>query len=133
MARRIRWQLLIAAVSSLVVLGLMSYLALTTASVARPLTGGAYVEGQADTPQLLNPLVFRPAEDPAAADIQRLVFDGLMRIGPDGLPEPALAQFWEMDEQGLVYTFTLRSDVTWHDGTPLTVDDVLFTLRTLQG
>jgi len=133
MARRIRWQLLIAAVSSLVVLGLMSYLALTTASVARPLTGGAYVEGLADTPQLLNPLVFRPAEDPAAADIQRLVFDGLMRIGPDGLPEPALAQFWEMDEQGLVYTFTLRSDVTWHDGTPLTVDDVLFTLRTLQG
>jgi peptide/nickel transport system substrate-binding protein len=133
MARRIRWQLLIAAVSSLVVLGLMSYLALSATSVARPVSGGTYVEGLADTPQQLNPLVSLPADDPAAADIQALLFDGLMRVGPDGLPEPALAQFWETDAQGLVYTFTLRADVTWHDGTPLTADDVLFTLRTLQG
>jgi peptide/nickel transport system substrate-binding protein len=133
MARRIRWQILIATISSLVVLGLMSYLAITTASVARPLAGGAYVEGLADTPQQLNPLAASPASDPAAADIQALVFDGLMRTGADGLPEPALAQLWEADEQGLVYTFTLRPDVSWHDGTPLTVDDVLFTLRTLQG
>lgn len=133
MARRIRWQLLIAAVSALVVLGLMGYLAITAASVARPVSGGAYVEALADTPQQLNPLVASPAADPAAADIGALVFDGLMRVGPDGLPEPALAQFWESDAQGLVYTFTLRPDVTWHDGAPLTVDDVLFTLRTLQG
>jgi peptide/nickel transport system substrate-binding protein len=133
MARRIRWQILIAAVSSLVVLGLMSYLAITTASVPRPLSGGVYVEAITDTPAQLNPLVANPAADPAAADIHALVFDGLMRIGPDGLPEPALAQFWEADEQGLVYTFTLRTDVTWHDGTPLSVEDVLFTLRTLQG
>ncbi|MEN9936540.1 MAG: hypothetical protein RLZZ387_3119 [Chloroflexota bacterium] len=133
MARRIRWQILIAAVSSLVVLGLMSYLAITAASVARPLSGGVYVEGLADIPQQLNPLISSPATDPAAADIQALVFDGLMRIGADGLPEPALAQLWEVDEQGLVYTFTLRPDVTWHDGTPLSVDDVLFTLRTVQG
>ncbi|HWQ13040.1 MAG TPA: peptide ABC transporter substrate-binding protein, partial [Roseiflexaceae bacterium] len=133
MARRIRWQILIAAVSSLVVLGLMSSLAITTASVPRPLSGGAYVEAIAGAPVQLNPLVASPAADPAAADIQALVFDGLMRIGPDGLPEPALAQLWESDEQGLVYTFTLRTDVTWHDGTPLSVDDVLFTLRALQG
>jgi peptide/nickel transport system substrate-binding protein len=133
MARRIRWQLLIAAVSSLVVLGLMSYLAITAASVARPLAGGTFVEALADTPQQLNPLVSLPAEDPAAADVQALLFEGLMRVGPDGLPEPALAQFWEADAQGLVYTFTLRTDVAWHDGTPLSVDDVLFTLRTVQG
>lgn len=133
MARRIRWQLLIAALSSLVVLGLMSYLAITAASVARPVSGGAYVEALTDTPQQLNPLVASAASDPAAADIQALVFDGLIRIRADGLPEPALAQFWKADEQGLVYTFTLRSDVTWHDGTPLTVDDVLFTLRAVQG
>jgi peptide/nickel transport system substrate-binding protein len=133
MARRIRWQLLIAAISSLVVLGLMSYLALTAASVARPLAGGAFVEALADTPEQLNPLISRPAEDPAAADLQALLFEGLMRAGPDGLPEPALAQFWEVDAEGLVYTFTLRADVAWHDGTPLTVDDVLFTLRAVQG
>ena len=73
-----------------------------------------------------------PARDPVAADIRALLFDGLMRIGADGLPEPALAESWEVDDAGLVYTFTLRSDVTWHDGAPLTADDALFTLRAIQ-
>jgi len=133
MARRIRWQILIATVSSLLVLGLMAYLALTTAAVARPLNGGAYVEGVVGAPQQLNPLVSDPTRDPTGADIQKLLFDGLMRTGADGLPEPALAQAWEVNDAGTVYTFTLRADVTWHDGTPLTADDVLFTLRAVQG
>ncbi|HEU5101678.1 MAG TPA: peptide ABC transporter substrate-binding protein [Roseiflexaceae bacterium] len=132
MARRIRWQILIAAVSSVLVLGLMAYLAVTTAAVPRPLSGGAYVEGLIGIPQQLNPLVSDPARDPVAADIRALLFDGLMKIGPDGLPEPALAESWEVDDSGVVYTFTLRNDVVWHDGAPLTVDDALFTLRAIQ-
>ena len=44
MARRIRWQILIAVLSSALVLGLMGYLAVTNAAVPRPLVGGAYVE-----------------------------------------------------------------------------------------
>ena len=133
MARRIRWQILIAAVSSLLVLGLMGYLALTTAAVARPLAGGAYVEGVVATPQQLNPLLTDVARDTAAVDIQALLFDGLIRTGADGLPEPALAQSIEVNDAGTVYTLTLRADVTWHDGVPLSVDDVMFTLRTVQG
>jgi len=131
-ARRIRWQILIAAISSVLVLGLMGYLAVTTAAVPRPLSGGAYVEGVAGVPQQLNPLVSDPARDPVAADIRALLFDGLMRIGADGLPEPALAESWEVDDAGVAYTFTLRSDVTWHDGSPLTADDALFTFRAIQ-
>jgi peptide/nickel transport system substrate-binding protein len=133
MARRIRWQLLIAAISSLLVLGLMAYLAIVSASVARPVSGGAYVEGTTALPRQLNPLAEPPTADLAAAEIQALVFDGLMRISPDGRPEPALAQGWEADEAGLVYTFTLRANVAWHDGAPFTTDDVLFTLQTIQG
>ncbi len=133
MARRIRWQILIASISALTVLLLMSYLALTRASVARPLAGGDYIEGVVGAPVHLNPLVADPAADPVAADIQRLVFEGLTRPGPDGLPMPALAESWAVDESGTVYTFTLRSGVTWHDGAPVTVDDVLFTLRAVQG
>src|SRR5262249_232831 len=110
----------------------MAYLAVTTAAVPRPLNGGAYVEGVAGVPQQLNPLVSDPARDPVAADIRALLFDGLMRIGSDGLPEPALAESWEVDDSGVVSTFTLRGDVTWHDGTPLTVDDAVFTLRAVQ-
>lgn len=132
MARRIRWQILIAAISSVLVLGLMGYLAVTTAAVPRPLSGGAYVEGVVGVPQQLNPLLSDPARDSVAADIRALLFDGLMRIGADGRPKPALAESWEVDDTGVVYTFTLRSDVTWHDGAALTVDDALFTLRAIQ-
>jgi peptide/nickel transport system substrate-binding protein len=131
-ARRIRWQILIAACSAALVLSLMGYLAVTRAAVPRPLAGGAYVEGLTSLPQQLNPLVSDPARDPAAADLRALIFDGLMRIGVDGLPEPALAQSWEVDDTGQIYTFTLRSDVKWHDGTPVTADDALFTLRAIQ-
>jgi len=131
-ARRIRWQILIAAISSVLVLGLMAYLAVTTAAVPRPLSGGAYVEGVVGVPQQLNPLVSDPARDPVAADIRALLFDGLMRIGADGRPKPALAESWEVDDAGLAYTFTLRSDVAWHDGSPLTAEDALFTLRAIQ-
>jgi peptide/nickel transport system substrate-binding protein len=133
MARRIRWQLLIAAASALLVLGLMSYLAVTITSVAQPLSGGGYVEASTAPPQQLNPLVTDLLRDPGAADIQALVFDGLTRVGADGFPEPALAQSWEIDPSGMVYTFTLRPNITWHDGAPLTIDDVLFTLRAVQG
>jgi peptide/nickel transport system substrate-binding protein len=134
MTRRIRWQILIAAVSSLLVLGLMSYLALSTIVASQPLQGGEYIEGLSAPPQQLNPLLGDAARDPSGADIQALIFDGLMRIGPDGGPEPALAQAEpELSANGTVYTFTLRTDVTWHDGTPLTAEDVLFTLRAVQG
>lgn len=110
----------------------MGYLAVTSAAVPRPLAGGAYVEGVAGAPQQLNPLLSDPARDPVAADLRALLFDGLMRIGADGLPEPALAQSWNVDDTGQIYTFTLRGDVTWHDGKPLTVADALFTLRAIQ-
>ncbi|GAB4166800.1 MAG: peptide ABC transporter substrate-binding protein [Roseiflexaceae bacterium] len=133
MARRIRWQILIAVVSSTLVLALMSYLAITTAAIQRPVEGGEYAEGLLDTPEQLNPLVADAANDLAGADIQALIFDGLMRLGPTGLPEPALAQGWQVDETGTVYTFFLRDGVTWHDGTPVTIDDVLFTIQAIQG
>src|SRR5262245_9134018 len=132
MTRRIRWQILIAAVSSLLVLGLMAYLALSTVAVSQPLAGGSYVEALGAPPQQLNPLVSDVARDASSADIQALLFDGLMRIGPDGLPEEALAESWEVSPDATVYTFTLRTDVAWHDGAPLTADDVLFTLRAVQ-
>lgn len=133
MSRRIRFQIVIAVVSSLLVLGLMSYLAVSRAAVSRPTAGGTYIEGVIGTPTTLNPLVSDTSKDLAAADVHALVFDGLVRIGLDGMPEPSLAESWDIDATGTVYTFTLRSDVTWHDGQPFSVDDVLFTLRAVQG
>jgi peptide/nickel transport system substrate-binding protein len=41
---------------------------------------------------------------------------------------PFLATDWQTSDDGLVWTFSLREGVTWHDGTPFTADDVIFTL-----
>src|SRR6056297_3547892 len=56
------------------------------------------------------------------------VFEGLTRFGPDGSVNPGLASDWTISDDGTVYTFTLRSGVTFHDGTSMTADDVVFTL-----
>jgi len=54
-------------------------------------------------------------------------FNGLTRPDPDLVPEPDLAESWEVNEDGTHYTFTLRQGVTWHDGQPFSANDVKFT------
>lgn len=132
MARRIRWQIVIAVLSTLLVAALLGRLALRTASSSSPLAGGSYVEAVVGAPDLPIPLLNDPVADPAGRDLIALLFEGLVRIGADGLIEPALAEAYEVDETGTIYLFRLRRDVAWHDGAPLTADDVVFTLRTLQ-
>jgi peptide/nickel transport system substrate-binding protein len=62
--------------------------------------------------------------------INTLIFDQLVRYDKETLaPAPALASSWEVAEDGLSWTFTLRDDVTWHDGEPFTADDVAFTFN----
>ncbi|MEM9562557.1 MAG: ABC transporter substrate-binding protein [Actinomycetota bacterium] len=62
--------------------------------------------------------------------LSQFVFDGLLELDPTQgyLPIPDLAESFEVSDDGLVYTFVLRDDVTWHDGEPFTSDDVVFTL-----
>jgi peptide/nickel transport system substrate-binding protein len=68
----------------------------------------------------------------AAAAIDEVVyanvFEGLTRFAPDGSIVPGLAESWEISEDGLVYTFNLHDGVTFHDGTAMTAEDVVFTL-----
>ncbi len=68
----------------------------------------------------------------AAAAIDEVVyanvFEGLTRFAPDGSVVPGLARQWEVSENGTVYTFRLHEGVTFHDGTAMTADDVVFSL-----
>lgn len=68
----------------------------------------------------------------AAAAIREVtysnIYEGLTRFGPDGSVNPGLAHDWDISEDGTVYTFHLREGVQFHDGTPMTADDVVFTL-----
>ncbi|SIS57202.1 peptide/nickel transport system substrate-binding protein [Roseivivax lentus] len=56
------------------------------------------------------------------------VFEGLTRFAADGSVEPALAESWEIGEDGTTYTFTLREGVRFHDGTAMDAEDVKFSL-----
>ena len=61
------------------------------------------------------------------------VFEGLTRFGPDGSVNPGLAESWTISDDGLTYTFKLRTGVKFHDGTDMTADDVVFSLNRTQG
>lgn len=54
-----------------------------------------------------------------------LVYDSLIMIDDDYMPQPYLAQSWEMSSNGGTWTFYLRDDVRFSDGTPLTAYDVV--------
>lgn len=56
-----------------------------------------------------------------------LIFDSLLERGDKGLI-PWLATSWQVEDQGKVYIFTIRQGVKWHDGMPLTPEDVAFSL-----
>ena len=64
-----------------------------------------------------------------------LTYDYLISYSMEDMsPEPGLASEWETSEDGLTWTFTIRDDVTWSDGEPLTADDVAYTYnRVLDG
>ena len=86
-------------------------------------------EGIVGSIETLDPLY---ATDPAERDAIALLFRGLTRLGPGAVFEPDLAASWEVADGSRTWTFTLREDVRWHDGRPVTADDVAFTVLSLQ-
>lgn len=55
-------------------------------------------------------------------------YDSLLIPDDEGNPSPNVATEWEVSDDGTVYTFKLRDDVTFHDGTNLTADDVVYSM-----
>ncbi len=71
----------------------------------------------------------------AAYESWALMYDTLTSYAADDFaPVPALAESWEQSEDGLTWTYKIREGVTFHDGEPLTADDVAYTFnRVLDG
>jgi peptide/nickel transport system substrate-binding protein len=88
-----------------------------------------YREGMLGRPTSVSPLTARTDADRALVG---LVFSGLLRLGPGHTLVPDLASGWSADEEGAVYTVTLRPDAAWDDGEPVTADDVTFTFEALR-
>lgn len=93
-----------------------------------PEDGGDLIIGSIGSPILFNPLY---SSDGVSADIQDFLFEGLVGsnkkdFGPN---TEKLAASVEESEDGLTYTVKLKEGIKFHDGEPLTADDVVFTYR----
>ncbi len=130
MSRHVRWQVVLAFLGILLVIALLSYATYTYTSQEVPARGGVYIEGVAGNPQYINPILCQYNE--VDRDLCALIFNGLLKLDENGAWQPDLAESWEVGPDSDVYTFTLRSDLRWHDGLRITADDVIFTVQLLQ-
>jgi peptide/nickel transport system substrate-binding protein len=118
-------------------------LALTAATAApaaapaadQPQKGGQIIIGTWNEPTQLNPVVATPAKEQRAM-VASAIHDALWRLGPKGaIPNlavemPTVANRG-ISADGLTYTVKLRRDAKWHDGTPFTAKDVVFSYQAL--
>ena len=128
----LRWQVLLAVVAFALVIALLSFQVQSASfcSVRVPAAGGAFVEGIVGAPQSLNPLLSDAY--PVDSELTSLIFDGLTRYDASGVLVPVLAESWQVGDDGLSVRFTLRDDIFWHDGKPVTAVDIVYTYSLLQ-
>ncbi len=99
-------------------------------TIPAPQVGGSYTEGLLKEPRAVNPIYSLTSD--TDRDITRLVFSRLLTYDGEGNPEPDLAEKFEVSEDGKIYTLYLRSNALWHDGRPVTAEDVIFTIKVIQ-
>ncbi|MDR5905989.1 ABC transporter substrate-binding protein [Franzmannia qiaohouensis] len=106
----------------------LSALAIAVAGLSAPLAAqtppNVLVVGQIAEPQSLDPAQVTAVND---FRIMMNMYDGLVRYADGTLEvEPALASEWQISDDGTVYTFTLRDDVSFHDGSAFDAEAVVF-------
>lgn len=75
-------------------------------------------------PTTLHPVL---ATDGYAGQVNQYLFDSMIKVDPDTLERiPNIATHWDISNDNKVFTFYLRKDVNWHDGKPVTADDIVF-------
>ncbi|MCR4274889.1 MAG: peptide ABC transporter substrate-binding protein [Candidatus Campbellbacteria bacterium] len=98
-------------------------------TVTIPAPGGTLSEGIVGTPRFINPLL---AQTEADKDLTILVYSGLMRAQSGGELIKDLAESYSISDDGTEYIFSIRKDARFHDATPLTAYDVVFTVMSAQ-
>ncbi|MDI6602574.1 MAG: ABC transporter substrate-binding protein [Patescibacteria group bacterium] len=96
----------------------------------RPAVGGTFTEGLIGQPRFINP-IFAPVSD-VDQDLTELIFSGLMKYNLEGKIIPDLAENYQIFENGKIWEISLKKNLFWSNNIPLTVDDVIFTIETIQ-
>lgn len=94
-----------------------------------PAAGGELREGIVGSPRFVNPVL---ATTRADQDMVSLLYSGLLQVDESGNLTNDLAQDITISTDALTYNVILRDDIVFHDGSPITADDVLFTVHLIQ-
>ena len=87
------------------------------------------VQSILEDPKTFNPVI---SQDATSSSVGSMIFDGLVTENPlTGEIEPELAESWTVSEDKLKVVFTLRKNLKWSDGEPITADDVVFSFNQL--
>lgn len=132
--KKLRWQILIILLTGLVV-GILLIVEQRSGTpivqtAPTPVQGGSYTEALVGSFSRLNPLL--AYYQPADRDVNRLIFSGLIKFDDRGNPTGDLAESFGASQDGTIYNVQLRPDLKWHDGQPLTGDDVVFTVELMR-
>jgi peptide/nickel transport system substrate-binding protein len=131
--KKMRWQILIL-VLALVAIGVLLIgqqpELLPSAPEINPSAGGVYSEGLIGSFGRLNPVL--DFHHQADRDVNRLLYSSLLRFDDRGLPVHDLVESMGISRDGRFYNFSIREDAVWHDGKPLTSEDIVFTVEMLR-
>ena len=96
-----------------------------TLSEGTPVPGGSVVFGMTQDLASLDP---HPETDAGTRDVVFNLYEGLVKPASDGSLVPAVASDYTISDDAKTFTFTLRDGITFHDGTPVTVEDVKYSI-----
>jgi peptide/nickel transport system substrate-binding protein len=132
--KKLRWQIIVVlltlAAIGILLLSQQQSSVPEAKQVDQPVSGGVYTEALIGSLERLNPVL--DFYNSADYDVDRLIYCRLVRFDHRGLPYGDLAETWGISKDGKRYSFSIRSDAVWHDGQPVTSDDVIFTVDLLR-
>ena len=99
-------------------------------SQIQPKIGGQYEEGILGQPRYINPVLSQTND--ADRDLVQLIYSSLFKYDGQNNLIPDLAESYTIEDDGLTYHISLKKNVLWHDGEPLTTNDIIFTIKTIQ-
>ncbi|MGI5826935.1 MAG: ABC transporter substrate-binding protein [Patescibacteria group bacterium] len=123
-----KWLIRIALILVILGLGYLTVYFWQQHTIAEPMVGGIYYEGVVGYPRNINPLY--SDSRPADQDLTQLIFSSLFKYDTNGRLVGDLAEKIETTDNK-EFLVTLRSDVKWHNGENLSVDDIVFTFNLL--
>jgi len=95
-----------------------------------PIRGGEYTEGLIGMPKYINPLYANISD--VDNDLANLIFSSIFKRDKNGELVNDLAESYEINQDNKSYTIKIKQDVSWHNNSKLTVDDIIFTFNCIK-